>query len=116
MALASAARVFWGAPRGGMSVPVLDIRTYALVPGSGAEFDRLFRERSQPLLERFGIQTVAHGLSLSDTERYVLIRRFASARERDERLESFYGSDAWSEIEPDVLPLIETYHVVLITE
>lgn len=93
---------------------MLDVRTYALVPGSGAEFDRLFRECSLPLLERFGIETVGYGLSLRDSERYVLIRRFASAWERDERLESFYGSDAWSEIEPLVLPLIERYHVVVI--
>lgn len=39
----------------GPSMPVLDLRTYKLVPGGGEEFDRIFRERALPMLHRFGI-------------------------------------------------------------
>jgi hypothetical protein len=54
--------------------PLLDIRTYRLVPGSGAEFDRIFREHARPLLERHGIRVLAAGPSLVDDDLYTLVR------------------------------------------
>jgi NIPSNAP len=94
---------------------VLDLRTYKLVPGGGEEFDRIFRERALPMLERFGIEIVGYGPSLDNGDLYYLIRAFASAADRDEQLGSFYGSDEWRQKHRDaVLALIETYHVLLI--
>ena len=91
--------------------PVLDLRTYQLVPGGGAEFDRIFRERSLPMLERHGIEVVGYGPSLDDPDRYFLVRAFPSAARRDEQLGVFYGSDEWRENHRDaVLALIEDYH------
>jgi hypothetical protein len=97
------------------SGPVLDIRTYKLVPGGGQEFDRIFREGALPMLHRFGIDVVGHGPSLDDGDVYYLIRAFPSAAQREERLDSFYGSDEWRQNHRDaVLALIETYHTVLV--
>ncbi len=94
---------------------VLDVRTYKLVPGGGAEFDRLFREHSLPMLERLGIDVVCYGSSVDDDDSYYLIRAFASADRRDEQLDSFYGSDEWRQIHREaVLSLIESHNVVLI--
>lgn len=94
---------------------VLDVRTYELVPGGGAEFDRLFREHSLPMLERLGIDVVCYGSSVDDDDTYYLIRAFASAARRDEQLDSFYGSDEWRHNHREaVLALIASHHVVLI--
>ena len=94
---------------------VLDIRTYRLVPGSGAEFDRIFREHAEPMLERHGIRVVAAGPSLVDDDLYTLVRSFDSLDQRREQLEGFYGSDEWVEsYDAAVTALIETYHTVVI--
>ena len=95
--------------------PVLDLRTYQLVPGGGAEFDRIFREHSLPMLERDGIEVVGYGPSLDDPDRYFLMRAFPSAARRDEQLGAFYRSDEWRENHRDaVLALIEDYHELLL--
>jgi NIPSNAP len=94
---------------------VLDLRTYKLKTGGGEQFARIFREEALPLLARFGIGVVAYGPSLDDADAYYLVRSFASIGERNERLDSFYGSTEWRERHRDaVLELIESYHVLLL--
>lgn len=94
---------------------VLDLRTYRLVPGGGAEFDRIFREGSLPMLERHGIEVIGYGPSLDDAERYFLMRAFPSTASRDEQLAAFYGSNEWREKHRDaVLALIDAYHELLV--
>ncbi len=96
-------------------MPVLDIRTYKLVPDGGEAFDRIVRESALPMLHRFGINVVGYGPSLDDGDLYCLMRAFPSAARREERLESFYGSDEWRlNHRHPVLALIETYHTVLV--
>jgi NIPSNAP len=95
--------------------PVLDLRTYQLVPGGGAEFDRIFREHSLPMLERHEIEVVGYGPSLEDADLYFLMRAFPSAARRDGQLAAFYGSDEWRENHSDaVLALIDAYQTVLV--
>lgn len=99
----------------GSSLPVLDLRTYKLVPGGGEEFDRIFRERALPMLHRFGIAVIGYGPSTDDGDLYYLMRAFPSAARREEQLDTFYGSDEWRDDHRDaVLALIETYHTVAI--
>ena len=94
---------------------VLDLRTYKLVAGGAEEFDRIFRERALPMLERFGIEVVGYGPSLDDGDLYYLMRAFDSATLREEQLDAFYGSEEWRQNHRDaVLALIETYHTLLI--
>jgi hypothetical protein len=94
---------------------VLEIRTYQLRPGAGAQFDRLFRERARPLLDRHGIDVVWHGPSMDDPDSYTLMRSFGSAEARDREESAFYGSDEWRDgpREP-ILALIETYHTIVL--
>jgi hypothetical protein len=95
--------------------PVLDLRTYQLIPGGGAEFDRIFREGALPMLERDGIEVVGYGPSLDDPDRYFLMRAVPSAARRDEQLAAFYGSDEWRENYRDaVLALIDAHHELLV--
>jgi hypothetical protein len=107
-------------PGGGVTRPefssgVLDLRTYKLVAQSGEEFDRIFRERALPMLQRHGIEVVGFGPSLEDADLYYLMRAFRSAALRDEQLDAFYGSDEWRDNHRDaVLSLVESYHTVVI--
>jgi hypothetical protein len=95
--------------------PVLDIRTYRVVAGGGEKLDRIVREGSIPMLQRFGIHVVGYGPSLDDSDVYYLIRAFPSAARREEQLDHFYGSDEWlRNYREAVLALIETYHVVVV--
>jgi hypothetical protein len=95
--------------------PVLDVRTYKLVPNGGKEFDRIFRERALPMLHRFRIEVVGYGPSLDDGDLYCLMRAFPSATRRNEQLDAFYGSDEWRQKHrAEVLALVETYHTVLL--
>jgi len=74
---------------------VVEIRTYKLKPGTGADFHRLVVEESVPMLERWGVEVVAFGPSLDDDDSYVLIRAYPSLEERQRSQDEFYGSDEW---------------------
>jgi hypothetical protein len=92
---------------------ILEIRTYQLKPGGTAEFQRLFRDVSGPMLERHGIAVVGHGPSLDKDDQYVLLRSFATMAERTAQEDSFYGSDEWRQGPREaVLALIVTYHTI----
>jgi NIPSNAP len=97
-----------------MSGPVIDLRTYRLVPGGREEFDRIFREDVRPMLERRGIEVVGHGPSLSDDRHYFLARGFPSEAERDRQLTSFYGSAEWKPHDDRVMTLVESLHHLVI--
>lgn len=93
---------------------VLDVRTYRLVNDGRAELDRLFRERSLPMLRRYGIEVVAYGPSLVD-DYYCLIRAFTSSAQRAQQLNAFYGSQEWVREHQDaVMALMEDYQVAAI--
>ncbi len=74
---------------------VVEIRTYTLMPGAGAEFHRTFVEESLPMLQRWGVEVVDFGPSLDDEDAYYLIRRYSSLEERQRSQDEFYGSDEW---------------------
>ena len=100
---------------GRADTPVLDLRTYQLVPGGGEDFDSIFCERALPMLERFEIEVLRYGPSLEDADLYFLMRIFPSVTHRNEQLDAFYGSDEWRQNHrDDVLALIETHHTLII--
>lgn len=74
---------------------VIEIRTYKLVPGTGAEFHRIFVEESLPMLQRWGVEVVAFGLSLDDEDSFCLIRAYPSPEELQRSQDAFYGSVEW---------------------
>jgi hypothetical protein len=76
---------------------IVEVRTYKLLPGSGAEFHRLVVEDSLPMLERWGVDVVASGPSLDDPDLYYLIRAYPSVEELQRSQDAFYGSDEWRE-------------------
>ena len=74
---------------------VIEIRTYKLVPGTGAEFHRIFVEESLPMLQRWGVEVVAFGPSLDDEDSYYLLRAYPTPEEMQRSQDAFYGSDEW---------------------
>ena len=89
---------------------IVEVRTYALHPGAGEAYERLFDEEAAPMLWRSGIDVVAFGPSLGEADRYYLIRAFDDLDHRQLSEDAFYGSAEWREgpREP-ILALIESY-------
>jgi NIPSNAP len=95
--------------------PVLDLRTYRLVPDGREVFDRIFRNEALPMLENRGIDVVAYGPSLVDEHHYYLARAFPSEAERDRQLSSFYGSEEWRrDYAETVTSIVESFHHLVI--
>ena len=95
--------------------PVLDLRTYRLVPDGRQVFDRIFRDEVLPMLQARDIEVVAYGPSLVDDHHYYLARAFPSEAERDRQLSSFYGSEEWRrDYAETVASIVETFHHLVI--
>ena len=89
---------------------IVEIRSYNLKPGTGAEFHRLFIEEALPMLERWDVDVVTYGPSLHDTDSYFLMRRYDNLSQREDRENAFYGSDEWKQGPREaILALIENY-------
>ena len=73
---------------------VVEIGTYNLRPGTGAEFHRVVVEEVMPLLDRWGTRVLAFGPSL-DADLYYLVRGYESIEDLQKSQEEFYGSDEW---------------------
>ena len=75
----------------------VEIRSYALKPGSGNAFDVLMRAEALPLLRAFGMDVVACGPSPHEADTYYLIRAWRDLDERQASQDAFYGGRAWRE-------------------
>jgi hypothetical protein len=91
---------------------LLEMRLFRLRPGTGADFDRVSREDTVPMMRRWGITVLAHGPSSSDENGYFLVRAFRSAEERLKVSEEFYASEEWQPYEDTVMGMIESYQAV----
>ncbi len=90
---------------------IIEIRTLNLKPGTRADFQRIYIERSLPLLKRWKQDVVAHGPSLHDQNTYYVSRRFDSLSHREQSEDAFYSSDDWRKGPREaLLSLIESYY------
>lgn len=100
-----------------MTNPVLEIRTYRLVPGTRDTFHALVSTGPIPALARYGVRVVDYGPSLvreDGHDEYYLMRVFASLAERDRLERAFYTGDEWREQWRDkVLACVETFHTIV---
>ena len=93
----------------------VEIRSYALRPGTRDEFHRLFIEEAFPLLQRWNVDVVTYGPSLHDENSYYLMRHFASLVHREQSEAAFYSSDEWRKGPPEaIVSLIENYTEIVI--
>lgn len=75
----------------------IEIRTYTLKANSGAEFYECTRTRVLPILERWGVDVVAYGISQHDANTAYLIRRYDSLDNRNKSHDAFYSSADWQD-------------------
>lgn len=76
-------------------MPVIEIRSYRLLPGSRDRFHQLVSQQSLPLMLDGGIDVVDFGPSLHDADSYFLIRAFRDLADLDAAQAAFYASAAW---------------------
>ena len=89
---------------------LIEVRTLSLKPGTRDEFQRIYVERSLPILKKWRHDVVSHGPSLHDENTYYVIRRFESLQEREHSEDAFYGSDYWRKGPREaLLAMIESY-------
>lgn len=74
---------------------LVEIRSYKLKPGTGAEFHELVANQSVPLLLAAHMDVVAFGQSLHDADSYCLIRSYENMEHLNASQESFYSSNVW---------------------
>jgi len=94
---------------------LIEIRSYNLKPGTRAAFNKLFEEQAVPMLKKWNIKVVAHGVSLHDENSYFLARAFADLNDRQKKEDAFYGSQDW-ETGPskEILALIINFTTVVV--
>ena len=94
---------------------MVEIRSYALKPGTREAFDRLMRDAAVPMLHRWRVDVVSHGPSLHDADSYYLIRRYRDLADREASQDAFYGSDEWrSGPREAILALIDAYTSIVL--
>lgn len=99
---------------GGLS-PLIEIRSYKLLPGRSAEFDRLVVEQSVPILRRRNVDVVAFGPSAQGEDMYYLIRAYPSLETLRESEDAFYGSAEWRQGPREaILALIDNYSSIVL--
>jgi hypothetical protein len=87
----------------------LEILTYNLASGKSVEFHNIEKYESIPLHQKFGIDVVAFGQSVDNSDSYYLIRAFNSPEECQELLQKFYASNDWIHgPRKSIIDLIET--------
>ncbi|PKE31466.1 NIPSNAP family protein [Rahnella sp. AA] len=74
---------------------IVEFLLYSLKKDSGAEFHRIMQEESIPLHRAAGMDVVAYGPSLHDSDSYHLIRAYDSLVHLAESQQSFYQSGDW---------------------
>jgi hypothetical protein len=94
---------------------LLVLRLFKVLPGARAEFDRISREGTIPLMRRLGITVLAHGPSLNNENGYFLVRAFPSEHERVELSQSLYATEEWlTKYDGPVSGMIEDYDTAVL--
>jgi hypothetical protein len=73
----------------------VEILQYTLKSGTGHRFHQIMVEESSPLHRAAGMDIVAFGNSLHDSDSYYLIRAYDSLEHLESSQNSFYHSDVW---------------------
>jgi len=96
-------------------LPLLETRLFTLHPGVRAEFDRISREETIPLMRRFGITVLMFGPCLNDENGYFLMRTFRSEAARVELAQAFYASAEWeANYDGPVTAMIADYRTAVV--
>lgn len=93
---------------------LLETRVFKLKPGTRAEFDRISREGTIPLMRRIGITVLAFGPSPLDEDEWHLVRAFPGLDERVRLAGSLYEQPEWAEFDGPVGEMMADYSTALV--
>ena len=89
---------------------LVEFRSYKLKPGSGAAFHEAALSKALPLLRKWKMEVVAHGLSPHEPDTYFLIRAYADLADRNRQQDAFYNSKDWVDgPRSAIVPLVQSY-------
>ena len=74
---------------------LIEIRSYALKPGTAKEFHSVVTSTAIPMLSAWGMEVVAFGPSGHDPDAYFLIRAYDNLADLESQQEAFYSSEPW---------------------
>ena len=74
---------------------LVEIRSYALMPGTASEFHSLVTSSAVPMVRAWGMDVVAFGPSEHDPNAYFLVRAYDSLAHLTSPQNAFYSSDPW---------------------
>ena len=93
---------------------LLEMRFFKVQPGTRAEFDRISREGTIPMMRRYGINVVDFGPMLNDEDGYYLLRAFRSEEDRVEKSQAIYATTEWEEnYDAPVTSMISDYRTAV---
>jgi len=96
---------------------IIEMRTYKLKPGCRARFLEIFRAKSMPAHAEIGMRILGPFLSLEDEDTFFFMRGFPDLQSREPMKARFYDGPLWKEeLENVLMPMIETYDVVLVED
>jgi len=96
---------------------IIEMRTYRTRPGKRAEFLDVFRTRSLPAHREIGMRIVGPFPSLEEPDTFFFMRGFPDLSSREPMKQLFYEGPLWkNELESILLPMIESYSVVLVED
>ena len=96
---------------------IIEMRTYKTKPGKRAEFIEIFRSRSMPAHAEIGMRILGPFLSIEDPDMFFLMRGFPDLASREPMKAQFYEGPLWKDdLEAIMLPMLETYEVVLVDD
>jgi hypothetical protein len=96
---------------------VIEMRTYKTKPGKRAEFLEIFRTRSMPAHAEIGMRILGPLLSIEDPDVFFFMRGFPDLESREAMKAKFYEGEMWKcELEQVLMPMLETYDVVLVED
>ncbi|WP_263354873.1 NIPSNAP family protein [Acidicapsa acidisoli] len=96
---------------------IIEMRTYKTKPGKRSEFLEVFRAKSVPAHEEFGMKILGPFLSVEDPDVFFFMRGFPDLASREPMKAKFYEGELWkSELENVLMPMLEKYDVVLVDD
>jgi hypothetical protein len=94
---------------------VIEMRTYRTKPGSRERFLEIFNAKTVPAHREIGMSIAGPFLSVEDPDTFFFMRGFPDLASRDGLKARFYGGALWTdELEPVLMPMLDSYSVVLV--
>ena len=96
---------------------IIEMRTSRTKPGKRAELLEIFRTKSLPAHEDFGMKILGPFLSIEDADTFFFMRGFPDLASREPMKAKFYEGDLWKrELESAVMPMLDKYDVVVVDD